>query len=292
MMVQRNPPSAFGRDDDIKKDIGFFSGEPVEASKIVLATELLLPHQSLSRPPIDLPDKREREGYYCGLPSEPLLVARSSSERWVPPLGPDTRPKPKQLKNIGNHLLASLLATIKDDVMKIFDTRSILWSTIEAFRIAFKGQKDMPVVLWIGALAKGLIGCSGTSHPVAGIAVMACKQLLKKNQIVDAHRELKMSEAYRVTGAALVKPSTYSTPVVDVEVNLTPTIGTCIAPPGLLSDEGTFGFYVKFPEHGDKVFAVTCRHFFLLLLTTSCIITKIRASHVVRYFFLKTDTWE
>ena len=44
-----------------------------------------------------------------------------------------------------------------------------------------------------------------------------------------------------------------------MEVHLTPTIGTCIAHADLLS-EGTFGFYVKFPEHGNKVFAVTCRH--------------------------------
>lgn len=44
-----------------------------------------------------------------------------------------------------------------------------------------------------------------------------------------------------------------------MEVHLTPTIGTCIAQVDLQS-EGTFGFYVKFPEHGNKVFAVRCRH--------------------------------
>ena len=143
--------------------------------------------------------------------------------------------------------------------MKIFDTHSILWTTIEAFRIGFKSQKDIPVVLWIGALAKGLIGCDGASLPVAGIVVMACKQLLEKNMILDVHCELKLSEAYRLTGPALVEPSMNSTSVVDVEVHLTPTIGTCIAQADL-STEGTFGFYVKFPEHGNKVFAVTCRH--------------------------------
>lgn len=143
--------------------------------------------------------------------------------------------------------------------MKIFDTNSILWTTIEAFRIGAKGQKDIPIVLWIGALAKGLIGRDGASLPVAGIVVMACKQLFEKNQILDVHCELKLSEAYRVTNPALVKPSMFRTPTVDVEVHLTPTIGTCIAQVDLLS-EGTFGFYVKFPEHGNNFFAVTCRH--------------------------------
>lgn len=54
----------------------------------------------------------------------------------------------------------------------------------------------MLVVLWIGALAKQFIGRGGASHPVAGIAVMACKELLEKNQILDVHCELKLSEAY------------------------------------------------------------------------------------------------
>ncbi len=234
-------------------------GESFKASKNVSTTDLPSPLQSLSPPSVYLPDKKEREGYYYGLPSEPPLIARSSSERWVLPPGPYNRPEPKVLKNIGNHPLASLLAIIKGEIVKIFDSHSILWTTIAAFRIGSKGQKDIPVVLWIGALAKGLIGRDGASLPVAGIIVMACKQLLEKNQILDVHCELKLSEAYRVTNPALVKPSASWTRTVDVEVDLTPTIGTCLAQADLLS-EGTFGFYVKFPEHGNNVFAVTCRH--------------------------------
>lgn len=88
---------------------------------------------------------------------------------------------------------------------------------------------------------------------------MACKQLLEKNQTLDVHCELKLSEVYRVTSPTLAKLSMSLTPTVDVEVHLTPTIGTCIAQADHVS-EGTFGIYVKFPEHGNKVFAVTCRH--------------------------------
>ena len=119
----------------------------------------------------------------------------------------------------------------------------------------------MPFVLWIGALENGLIGRDGASYPFAGIAVMACKKLLEKNHILDVHCELKLSKAYRVTSPPLLKPSGYITPVVDVEVYLTPTIGTCIGRADLYC-EGTFGFYVKFPEHGNKVLGVTCRHVF------------------------------
>ena len=88
-------------------------GEPVRASTTVSATNLPSPPQRLSPPPIDLPDEKERKAYYYGLPSKPPLVARSSSERWIFPLGPFSGPEPKQLKNIGNHPLASLLASIK-----------------------------------------------------------------------------------------------------------------------------------------------------------------------------------
>lgn len=191
---------------------------------------------------INPPEKKEREGYYNSLPSESPIVARSSSELWEPALGPDSRPEPKQPKNIGNHLLTSLLASIKDEVMKILDTYPVLQTTIKAFRFGYEGQKDMPVDLWIGTLAEGLIGRDGASHPVPDMVVMACKQLLEKNQILDVHCELKLSEAYRGTGPAQVNQSIYSNPVVDVEVHLTSTIGTCIAradPPNEGSEKGS-----------------------------------------------------
>lgn len=209
-------------------------GELVKASKIVSTIDLPSLRQSLSPPPVDLPNKKESEGYYYGLPSGPRLVARSSSEPWVLPPGPYNRPEPKMLKNIGNHPLASLLASIKDEIVKIFDTHSILWTSIEAVQIGFEGQKDMPVVLWIGALAEGLIGRNWASLPVKGIIVMACKQLLEKNGILDVHCELKLSEIYQVTSPALVILSTFPTPIADVEVHLTPTIGTCICQADLL----------------------------------------------------------
>lgn len=91
-------------------------------SGFIAFTQNYHPRQS----PIELSDKEKREEYYYGLPSEPALVARSRSDRWVLLLGPYNRPKPKQLKNIGNYPLASLLPSIKDDFMKILDTYSIL----------------------------------------------------------------------------------------------------------------------------------------------------------------------
>lgn len=95
-----------------------------------------------------------------------------------------------------NHLLASFLASIKDDIVKILDIHLIQWTTIEVFEIGFKSQKNIPVVLWISALANGLISRGETSLPVAGIIVMACKQMLEKNNILNIHYELKLSKAY------------------------------------------------------------------------------------------------
>jgi hypothetical protein len=46
--------------------------------------------------------------YYFGVPSGPTLIARTSTSEWQEPLGPDTRPKKKQLKNIGEHRLVDL----------------------------------------------------------------------------------------------------------------------------------------------------------------------------------------
>ncbi len=50
--------------------------------------------------------------------------------------------------------------------------------------LASKANSDIPGVLWIGALAKGLIGRDGASLPVAGIVVLH-KALFELNRIED-----------------------------------------------------------------------------------------------------------
>ena len=58
------------------------------------------PNMSLS-PPSPL----EAKFYYTGLPSAPILVARTSTTPCEPPTGSEADYEPKELRGIGNHLL-------------------------------------------------------------------------------------------------------------------------------------------------------------------------------------------
>lgn len=233
----------------------------ISDTMVGVSLEVLLPSPPESPSSISLPDKKERESYYYGLEAQPTLLARSSPDIWdvALSLGPFSNPEPKQLKNVGKHKLIDIWNdTMAAHVLQILKMYSVKWNSIDILRIGHERQ-DKPVVLWIGVVPGSLTKEDGTPLAVAGKVVVACRQFLESVEIFDVHCEMKESEIYRGAGPALVKPSVHSTSVVDVQVFLTPTLGTCISAKGNTS-EGTFGFYVTFPNYPGKVFGVTCRH--------------------------------
>ena len=47
----------------------------------------------------------ESKFYYAGLPSAPILVARSSTTPWEAPTGPEAYNRRKELRVVGNHAI-------------------------------------------------------------------------------------------------------------------------------------------------------------------------------------------
>lgn len=244
------------------------SREPHSAAPAVTVSPLT-PQSSLEsllhqNGPIFPPDEQQKELYYFGLPSQPPLLARSSTSIWELQLDVDGHPKQKELKTVGCHRSVEVWGDpIISEIVEIFRILCLKWTSIEIFRIGYEGQDDKPVVLWIGVLP-GTLADEGTPPNAAGHAAVACKRLLIRYGISDVECEIKESEVYRdatYATPALVKPSPHSSPVVDVDVFLTPTLGTCISPKDQ-PKEGTFGMYLTFPEHPRKVFGLTCRHLF------------------------------
>ena len=45
----------------------------------------------------------EAQGFYAGLPSDPVLIYRSEKEEWSPPSGPEAYHRKKQLRPVFNH---------------------------------------------------------------------------------------------------------------------------------------------------------------------------------------------
>ncbi|KAH9915507.1 uncharacterized protein B0H18DRAFT_1041564 [Fomitopsis serialis] len=84
----------------------------------------------------------EAKLYYPGLPSRPILVARTGST-WEAPTGPEAYPRLKELRVVGNHEINEVW---EDDlalkVHAILREEKMDWSSTDVLRIAGGGAAD------------------------------------------------------------------------------------------------------------------------------------------------------
>jgi hypothetical protein len=98
----------------------------------------------------------EAVGYYTGLPSSPRLVARTSKDAWVLPVGPEGRPKPKRLEVLVNHRLGIIWEIeVGPKIVKYLNEEKICWTSLDVVRIGVVGRPSVPI-LWIGVEPKSL----------------------------------------------------------------------------------------------------------------------------------------
>ena len=205
-------------------------------------------------PPFRLPlSVMEAMRYYHGLPSQAILVARSSTDIWKPPSGPHAYLRRKELKTVGDHPLKSVweddLALQIHDILK---SEGIQWTSTDVARIGFVGEPIAPVVIWIGVKPNTLSGKDGL------VVVTKCKELLTARNILDVEVEIRESVVTRYVGPQLQKPALCFDPTAEVLEPLTPTLGLNICNANTPWTEGTGGFYVTGDD--SKLFLVTARH--------------------------------
>lgn len=124
----------------------------------------------------------EAELYYYGLPSEPILVARTGTGTF------DVyRPKKKFLRAVGDH---PLIAVWEDKLAlqtnNILGSKGVKCTSIEIIRIGCVGE-PASVVVWIGVK-------HNTLSRKDGLAVAKeCKRLLVASEIFDVEVEIHES---------------------------------------------------------------------------------------------------
>jgi hypothetical protein len=129
----------------------------------------------------------------------------------------------------------------------------------DVVRIGYEGEHT-PVILWIGIQPETLTREDGTPAPLAFKVALACRQLLEKHGVTDVECEIRETECELLAGPKLMAPVLSSNPTADVQVYLTPTLGTCISTKAHSNTEGTLGFYVTTSTDPGKIFGVTARH--------------------------------
>ncbi|KAK0218116.1 hypothetical protein IW262DRAFT_1392280 [Armillaria fumosa] len=140
------------------------------------------------------PSAMEAKLYYAGLPSAPVLVARSSTNPWKPPTGPEAYRQPKELRPGGDHAPAFMEAWQGDlapKMLALLDSMKVKWTSTDVVRIGYADEYDAPVVLWIGVVPASLSGEDGV------VVVSKCQELLREYNIDDVEVEIRESVVVR-----------------------------------------------------------------------------------------------
>ena len=74
--------------------------------------------------------------YYAGLPSRPVLVARSSKTLWKAPDGPEAYSVIRKLRPIGNHALKEVWEdNLALKIHALLDSMKVDWTSTDVVRI-------------------------------------------------------------------------------------------------------------------------------------------------------------
>jgi hypothetical protein len=134
----------------------------------------------------------EARSYYYGLPSRPVLVARTGTTPWQPPTGPEAYLRPKELRTVFNHRLNQVWGgDLAHKVMAALDSREVKWTSLDVVRIGYEGEPHPPVIIWIGVMPGSLSGDDGV------VAARECREILEKHDITDVDVEIRESVVTR-----------------------------------------------------------------------------------------------
>lgn len=137
----------------------------------------------------------ESKLYYVGLPSQPPLIARTSTTPWSPPK--DSEEAELQRKELGPANHPALRAVWEDDlagkVIDLLDSRKVKWTSADIVRIGCEALdvRPHPVVLWLGVVPQSL------SFDDGDVVAHECKRLLEERGISDVDVEIRESVVMR-----------------------------------------------------------------------------------------------
>ncbi|KAF8480479.1 hypothetical protein DFH94DRAFT_480227 [Russula ochroleuca] len=196
----------------------------------------------------------EAKFYYAGLPSTPVLVARTGTA-WKAPTGPEAYQRIRELRAVGNHALKEVWeGNLALKLHTLLDTMQVKWTSTDVLRIGNKGESSAPVILWIGVMPASLSGDYGV------VVASRCQELLVKYNIADVDVEIRESVVTRSAGPRLLVSRDSDDPTVGVHEPLTSTLGLPICAQSTPSVEGTGGFFIAEGGNAERLLLVTARH--------------------------------
>ncbi|KAG7448837.1 uncharacterized protein BT62DRAFT_985991 [Guyanagaster necrorhizus] len=186
--------------------------------------------------------------YYKGLPSEPLLIATTNPSPFKDPAGPEAYAVLKELRELGDHPLASAWDHgLADHLRCSLNTMCVDW-TIE------KGQSSGPAIVWIGVEFGALTFQKGRD------VAFNCRALIDSYGFRNCHVEIRESRVMGQGGNRFFDPVAFSDPTFIARDPYTATLGIPISTKNRPWIEGTGGFYLSAGGDDKDIYLVTARH--------------------------------
>ncbi|KAK0442869.1 hypothetical protein EV421DRAFT_551705 [Armillaria borealis] len=197
----------------------------------------------------------EAEFYYAGLPSAPVLVARTGTTPWKAPTGPEAYRQLKELRAVGNHALEEVWeGNLAPELHALLDSMEVKWTSTDVVRIGNAEESSAPVILWIGVMPTSLTGDDGV------VVASKCRELLVQSNITDVDVEIRESVVTRSAGPKLLTSTYSSDPTVSVREPFTTTLGLPICAQSTPWAGGTGGFFITEGGNTKRLLLVTARH--------------------------------
>jgi hypothetical protein len=132
----------------------------------------------------------EANFYYAGLPSCPVLVARTGTP-WEAPTDPEAPRKLKELRPAYNHALKDVWgASLAPKIIALLDSKEVKFTSIDIVSIGYPEDTFYPVIVWIGVLPESLSGDDGF------VVASKCRELLVEYDITDVEVEIRESNVW------------------------------------------------------------------------------------------------
>jgi len=174
--------------------------------------------------------------YYKGLPSEPPLIATTKPGPFEAPTGPEAYSVLKELRELGDHPLASAWDHgVADRLRRSLNTMRVNWTSIEALRIVEVGESSGPAIVWIG------VEFGALSFEEGSVVALKCRTLIDSHDIHDYHVEIRESRVMRQAGNRFFDPVPLSDPTFTARDPYTATLGIPISAKNRHWAEGTGG---------------------------------------------------
>ncbi|TCD60356.1 hypothetical protein EIP91_010316 [Steccherinum ochraceum] len=201
----------------------------------------------------------EAELYYHGLPSQPVLVARTGSIEYISRYILNChfpRARRRTLRPAGPHKIAEVWEELGPVIVSILDRENVNWTSLDVVRIGFVDEPKVsaPVVLWIGVELESL------SSDVGNDVALECKELLLAHGIGDVEVEIREATVETLGGPPLLYPDCYVDPIWAERAPFTFAHGIPICARRTPWVEGTGGFFLDEGDGSEKLYLVTTRH--------------------------------